>query len=294
MTGEALSRIAAHISEATGWPFRPSRVRHLGGGCINETLLLDDGRHQWFVKLNRADLLDMFEAEAAGLEALSASGTLRTPKPLCHGLDGGRSFLVLEYIEMSPPRWDSASQAGRELAAMHLRPGETFGWHRDNRIGSTPQKNGQAYDWIDFWREKRLGFQLHLAASNGYGGALQERGGLLMARFPALIDHAPSPSLLHGDLWAGNMAYDRDGNPVIFDPAVYYGDPEVDLAMTELFGGFGDDFYAAYAARRPLDPGYPVRKILYNLYHILNHLNLFGGGYLAQSQSMIDRLLAEC
>lgn len=294
MTADILSRIAARVGEARGEPFLPSGIRRLGGGCINETLSLDDGRRQWLVKLNRANLLDMFEAEAAGLEALAASETLRVPRPVCHGLEGGRSFLVMEYIEMGLPRRDSGSQAGRELVAMHSHSSDSFGWHRDNRIGATPQVNGAASDWIGFWRDRRLGFQLRLAASNGYGGTLQKRGELLMERFPALIDHNPRPSLLHGDLWAGNMAYDRDGNPVVYDPAVYYGDREADLAMTELFGGFGDDFYAAYGEAWPLDPGYRVRKVLYNLYHILNHLNLFGGGYLAQSQAMIDRLLAEC
>jgi fructosamine-3-kinase len=176
---------------------------------------------------------------------------------------------------------------------MHRKAWGQFGWHRDNTIGSTPQTNTPARNWVDFWRRNRLGFQLALAHRNGYGGRLQDRGRRLLERFPTLLDHAPQSSLLHGDLWGGNMSFDRGGNPVIYDPAVYYGDRETDLAMTELFGGFGGDFYAAYEEAWPLAPGYPTRKLLYNLYHILNHLNLFGSGYLGQAQGMIERLLAE-
>jgi fructosamine-3-kinase len=149
-------------------------------------------------------------------------------------------------------------------------------------------------DWVEFWRERRLGYQLHLAARQGFGGRLQKQGEQLMCRLPVLLDHAPAPSLLHGDLWGGNIAYDATGKAILFDPAVYYGDREADLAMTELFGGFGSGFYAAYREAWPLDAGYTTRKTLYNLYHILNHLNMFGGGYLSQAGSMVDRLLAEC
>ncbi|MGZ8947750.1 MAG: fructosamine kinase family protein, partial [Methylococcaceae bacterium] len=169
-----------------------------------------------------------------------------------------------------------------------------FGWHRDNTIGSTLQINNQSNDWLTFWREQRLGFQLKLAGNNGYGGSLQANGECLCSDMAILFnDYMPQPSLLHGDLWAGNAAVDKLGSPVIFDPACYYGDREADLAMTELFGGFSRDFYAAYQAVWPLDDGYDVRKTLYNLYHILNHLHLFGGGYLRQAESMMAMLLSE-
>ena len=176
---------------------------------------------------------------------------------------------------------------------MHQTTRGQFGWGRDNTIGSTPQPNKFSDDWIPFWQEQRLAYQLNLAAKNGYHGKLQERGKLLLEHFPALIDHNPVPSLIHGDLWGGNLSYDSNGNPVIYDPAVYYGDREADLAMTELFGGFGNRFYDAYNEAWPLDQGYKVRKTLYNLYHILNHLNLFGGGYGGQALRMINQLLAE-
>jgi len=288
------SAVAAHIAEVTGQPFELKSTEWVGGGCINDAVLLGNGERNWFVKFNDSSRLDMFEAEAAGLDEMAATNTIRIPRPLCSGQDGTRSYLVMEYIRMGRSQRGSDEQAGRELAAMHGATADQFGWYRDNTIGSTPQENDHRDNWIDFWHEKRLGYQLHLAAQKGYGGHLQQQGERLMENFPALMEHQVVPSLLHGDLWGGNIAYDSDGNPVIFDPAVYYGDREADLAMTELFGGFGSGFYGAYKEAWPLDPGYSVRKTLYNLYHILNHLNLFGSGYLSQSQSMIERLLSEC
>ncbi len=281
------------ISEATGRPFQSAGQHGVGGGCINETTRLEgaDGR-RFFVKLNRADRLDMFEAEFEGLAELGAPGALHVPEPVAVGTADGRAFLVMEYIALGGRSAPGA--LGEGLARLHRTTRARFGWHRDNTIGSTPQINTESGDWVDFWRQHRLGFQLDLAARKGHGGRLQRLGEQLLERFPALFtDHRPQPSLLHGDLWGGNWGTDTAGRPVIFDPAVYYGDRETDLAMTELFGGFGRDFYAAYEAAWPLDPGYPVRKTLYNLYHILNHLNLFGGGYGGQAEHMMQRLLAE-
>jgi len=256
--------------------------------------MLSDGARRFFVKLNRADRLAMFEAEAAGLEALAGAMAIRVPRPFCSGQVGGQAYLVLEAIDMGAGKATSPALAGRQLAALHRSGWNAFGWERDNTIGSTHQPNGPVPDWSEFWRERRLGFQLHLAGRNGHGGRLQRLGERLMERLPALLEHRPQPSLLHGDLWGGNIGYDREGAPVIFDPAVYYGDREADLAMTELFGGFGADFYAAYREAWPIGPGYATRKTLYNLYHILNHLNMFGGGYLGQALRMMDQLLSEC
>ncbi|TVQ88572.1 MAG: fructosamine kinase family protein [Chromatiaceae bacterium] len=283
--------IAGQIASALGQRFEPGPARALGGGCINRAALLTDGGERIFVKLNCADRLEMFAAEAAGLEAMAATGSVRVPRPVCTGVAGGEAFVAMEYLELGT-RGDSAA-AGEQLAAMHRATADRFGWERDNTIGSTPQPNGWQADWPTFWQRQRLGFQLELAARNGYGGRLQRRGERLLAGCPALLGHTPPPALLHGDLWGGNIGYDQRGAPVLFDPAVYYGDREADLAMTELFGGFGPAFHAAYAGAWPLPTGYPVRRTLYNLYHILNHLNLFGSGYLGQAEGMIDRLLAE-
>ena len=148
--------------------------------------------------------------------------------------------------------------------------------------------------WVQFWRERRLGYQLQLARANGHGGRFQVLGEKLLAKLDSFFSEAnQAASLLHGDLWSGNYSFDSEGQPVLFDPAVYYGDRETDIAMTELFGGFPAAFYAAYRESYPIDPGYDVRKNLYNLYHILNHLNLFGGGYRSQAEQMMGSLLAE-
>lgn len=286
------SAIAESIAAATGVPFSPDRMNAIGGGDINRAFSVSDDARRYFVKSNGAERLPMFEAEADALHALAATRSARVPQPLCSGTAAGQSFLVLEYLEL---RGDGdAARLGTQLAQLHRAPQERFGWTRDNWIGSTPQPNGWQDDWIAFWGEQRLGFQLKLAAQNGYGGALQRDGETLRANLGAFFDgYAPAPSLLHGDLWGGNHGYLADGTPVIFDPASYVGDRECDLAMSELFGGFAPAFHAAYREAWPLDPGYAVRRTLYNLYHILNHANMFGGGYAAQAHRMMAQLLAE-
>jgi fructosamine-3-kinase len=285
------SAIAAAIASATGTPFRLERRIGIGGGCINSAYRIEGGGTVYFVKANGPDKADMFAAEVAALGEIAKTGTVRAPRPICHGANQDASWIVLEYITLAP-RGDF-SALGRQLAAMHRVIARSFGWWRDNTIGATPQINTPTADWGAFWGEHRLGFQLRLAATHGYRGGLQREGEKLLAKFPELLaNHRPQPSLLHGDLWSGNVAFDQAGQPVVFDPATYYGDREADLAMTELFGGFSSDFYTAYDEAFPLDAGYAVRKDLYNLYHVLNHLNLFGGGYFGQAERLIARLLA--
>ncbi|MDZ4201326.1 MAG: fructosamine kinase family protein [Gallionella sp.] len=308
MSPELLSHLSTVIHEATLRPFEVRTATPVGGGCINQAHRLGgrDGR-DFFVKLNDAHHHQMFVAEAAGLEAIAATHTVRVPQPVTHGRCGAQSFLVLEYLDLQGR--GNVAQLGEQLAAMHrctslpLSCSEgvggrvdasRFGFPHDNFLGTTPQPNGWTDGWIAFWRERRLGHQLKLAAKNGYGGDMQRSGERLMDALPAFFDgYAPQPSLLHGDLWGGNHGYLADGTPVIFDPAIYYGDRECDLAMTELFGGYGADFYAAYRASYPLDAGYAVRRELYNLYHILNHANLFGGSYAGQAERSMRALIAE-
>lgn len=207
---------------------------------------------------------------------------MRAPEPLRHGAHGGQAFLVMEFLELTGHGdW---AELGRMLARLHRNTGPRFGWARDNTIGATPQKNAWHDDWRTFFAECRLAPQLRLAEAHGF--RLETKNIL-----EALRQHRPQPSLLHGDLWRGNVAFTPEGAPVLFDPAGYYGDREADLAMTELFAGFPEDFYAAYNAAYPLDPGYATRKHLYNLYHLLNHLNVFGGGYLAQVEATLGLLL---
>ena len=234
----------------------------------------------------------MFIAEAAGLDAIAATGTLRVPRTVAHGVADDQGYLVLEYLELGSR--GNARLLGERLAAMHRCTADQFGLAGDNFIGTTLQPNARTDDWVEFWRRHRLGFQLRLAARNGYGGRLQSLGEQLLDALPAVFaGYSPLPSLLHGDLWSGNHGFLADGAPAIFDPATYYGDRECDLAMTELFGGYPANFYAAYRTAWPLDPGYATRRDLYNLYHILNHANLFGGGYATQAEQMMQRLLIE-
>jgi fructosamine-3-kinase len=289
--------LAAAIGRASGAPFAVHSTRTERGGDISQAFTLGDGPRTFFVKTQPADRLAMFEAEAAGLAELAAANAVRAPQALCHGIADGQAYLVLESLPLRPH--GDAAQLGRQLAQLHRMPCDSsragrFGWTHDNWIGSTPQPNAWQHDWIAFWRDQRLGFQLRLAAQNGYGGALQSDGEKLLAHLDAFFGgYRPQPSLLHGDLWGGNHGYLADATPVIFDPAVYFGDRECDLAMSELFGGFAPDFYAAYREAWPLDAGYAGRKTLYNLYHILNHANLFGGGYAAQAARMAAQLLAQ-
>ena len=248
------------------------------GGCIHECYRIVVGGAARFLKLNSTDCAEAFAAEAQGLSALRGAGA-RAPMPIAHGVASGRAYLMLEFLELRAS--GDFAALGRMLAALHRRTAARFGWPRDNYIGSTPQTNGWHDEWSAFWLECRLRPQLALAKRNGFG--------LSLPSLKVLEGHRPAPSLLHGDLWSGNAGFTADG-PVLYDPAVYYGDREADLAMTELFGGFPRAFYQAYDAAWPLDPGYEQRKHLYNLYHLLNHLNLFGGGYLAQVESTL-RLL---
>ena len=249
-----------------------------------------DGR-KYFAKVNERAQLDNFAAEADGLAALAVAGAM-VPSPLCRGEAGDEAFLVLEYLEMRG-NGDYAA-LGRSLARVHSVRGGFFGWQRDNYIGTTAQLNRRSSSWSDFWRDARLRPQLDLARKNGLKASLLRKGERLVEAVPRLLSgHAPPATLLHGDLWGGNASFLAGGAPVLFDPAVYWGDRETDLAMTELFGGFPSAFYSAYAESAPLDAGYAARKPLYNLYHVLNHANLFGGGYASQAERMIDGLLVQ-
>lgn len=283
--------VAAAITDATGLPFRTTSQTAVGGGSINESHRLDgmDGR-SYFLKLNQSQYASMLAAEAAGLGAIATTRTIRIPQVIAQGSAVGWAFLVLEHLDLRS-RGDERL-LGTQLAALHRCTAERFGFAQDNFLGTTPQPNDWKDDWITFWRECRLGHQLQLAERKGHAGELQALGARLLDALPAFFEgYTPQPCLLHGDLWGGNHGFLADGTPVIFDPAVYFGDRECDLAMTELFGGYGTGFYAAYRATWPLHEGYAVRRELYNLYHVLNHANLFGGGYARQAENMMRGLL---
>jgi protein-ribulosamine 3-kinase len=284
--------LAADIATVTGQHVVLEQQGAVSGGCINQAQRVRCGESDYFVKLNSASLVDMFAAEFDGLNELRQCTALHIPAPLCWGNDEQSAWLVMEYLALGGR--GNPVALGEGLAVMHRISRAQYGWFRDNTIGSTPQDNTPSDDWIEFWQVQRLQFQLELAARKGAAGRLLSQGEKLLVGLPLLFDgYVPEVSLLHGDLWSGNVACTLAGKPTIFDPGVYYGDREADLAMTELFGGFGADFYAAYNNAWPLDSGYRSRKKLYNLYHILNHFNLFGGGYESQAQGMMDSLLSE-
>jgi fructosamine-3-kinase len=325
------TQLAIWIGSVIGATLRARPADRVYGGSINECYRWQSDAGPIFVKVAPARASAMLAAEAAGLEELRRADAVRVPRVLGVSTGGGapadgcigagvgggvgsgsgvgsgtsantgvgvgsscdKAWLALEWIQSGVSSRATESLLGEQLARQHRATQTAFGWSRDNTIGSTPQLNEWCDDWVTFFRDRRLRYQLDLAGQNGFGGRLQERGG-------ALLDHVgdffrgyrPTPALLHGDLWSGNRLTDEREQPVIFDPAVYYGDREADLAMTRLFGGYGAGFYAAYEAAWALDAGAATRTTLYNLYHVLNHLNLFGSGYLAQAGTMIDSLLA--
>jgi len=312
-------KIAAHISETTGETFSLDNRHSISGGCINQGYYISSSSRAYFAKINQASQIAMFQAEALGLQQMRATQTIRVPEPICWGTDGNSAYIVLEWLDLGSRGGERAwEEMGRQLAAMHkytppnpplarggeepnstllgggeepnstLLPG-VFGWDINNTIGSTVQINNWTANWAEFWAEHRIGYQLKLAKRRGGHFPQGER---LLEMIPELLaGYEPQPSLVHGDLWGGNAGVTSAGEPVIFDPATYLGDREVDIAMTELFGGFPAQFYRGYNQVWSLDGGYERRKSLYNLYHILNHFNLFGGSYESQANQMINRVL---
>jgi protein-ribulosamine 3-kinase len=286
--------IAREIGAQLGEDCEPEPQSAVSGGSIHRAYRWRCGGSLLFVKVAHHTGETALAAEAAGLEALAQAQAVRVPQVLARGVSARSAFLALEWIESRPAGRAAERRLGERLAAQHRVSAATFGFAGDNFIGSTAQPNGPLADWAEFFRERRLRHQLALAAQNGFAPLLEQAGARLLESVEALLaGHRPQPSLLHGDLWAGNWLADERQEPVIFDPAAYYGDREADLAMTRLFGGFGRAFYEAYLTEAPLPAGQAVRAELYNLYHVLNHANLFGGGYVRQARAGIDRLLAE-
>lgn len=285
------TQIAQAISEATGEDFAIADTRSVSGGCINQGYKISGNDAKYFLKLNQASQEEMFAAEALGLKQMYATQTITVPQPVCWGTANDSSYIVMQWLDLGGGNSQSWSGMGRQLAAMH-REGisNKFGWERNNTIGSTPQINTEEDNWADFFAEHRIGYQLKLAKRRG--GSFPDTNKIVNAVRNKLADRKPQASLVHGDLWSGNAAISSDGSPVILDPATYYGDRETDLAMTELFGGFPTAFYRGYNSAWQLDSGYQQRKNIYNLYHILNHFNLFGGGYANQAKRMINDVVS--
>lgn len=285
------TQIATKISEITGEEFTITNRRSVGGGCINQGYALIGDNNTYFVKINSASQVEMFAAEALGLQQMYDTHTIRIPQPLGWGVADNSAYIIMEWLEFGRGATSQAWETmGQQLAAMHRYSGASqFGWDRNNTIGSTPQINLWTDDWADFFAEQRIGYQLRLAKRRG--GNFPDSNRLVAAVREFLEGYQPQPSLVHGDLWSGNAAITTTGEPVILDPATYWGDREVDIAMTELFGGFPGAFYRGYNQAWQLDGNYQKRKNLYNLYHILNHFNLFGGGYGSQALRMMEEFV---
>jgi fructosamine-3-kinase len=284
------TQITQAITEATGQDFAIANTKSVGGGCINQGYRVSGNGTEYFVKLNQASQVEMFAAEAIGLKQMYATQTITVPQPICWGTADNSSYIVLQWLDLGGGNSQSWTEMGRQLAAMHREgTNESFGWERNNTIGSTPQINTWTDNWADFFAQHRIGYQLKLAKRRG--GNFGDTNQVIRVVRDKLADRQPQASLVHGDLWSGNAAITNDGKPVILDPATYYGDRETDIAMTELFGGFPKAFYHGYNEVWQLDSGYQQRKSIYNLYHVLNHFNLFGGGYGNQAQRIISNVI---
>ncbi len=258
----------------------------VGGGCIsNGVRLKTDIGSTFFLKTNSQSPADMFLREAEGLAALRVAGGPRLPQVYLVESD----FLLLEDLAPASRDKDYWATFGRQMAAVHNHTNKQFGFGHDNYIGSTPQLNTWMDDGYAFFAEQRLRFQAQLAVKGGLlTNAEAQQVELIGARLPDLVPEQPA-ALMHGDLWSGNAIADEQGQPALIDPAAYYGWPEAELGMTALFGGFGPEFYAAYEEAHPLETGYRERFPIYNLYHLLNHLNLFGRGYHGQVKAILER-----
>jgi len=287
-----LSEAVEKLQQHTGIIAEELSATAIGGGSVCKTYRLSSDEGALFLKLDRADFFEQFSAEVDGLKALEECGALRTPEVRSYGKTDTISYLFLEWLDLGPGSTASETALGHSLAQQHRATFTSFGWSRNNFLGATHQSNGLHDDWMTFWRERRLRFQLDFAAGNGLPIAYQQACTAVLDRIETFFgDEELSPSLLHGDLWSGNWGTLATGMSCVFDPAVYCGDRETDLAMTRLFGGFGHAFYDAYTAEWPLRHGWEKRVDLYNLYHLLNHFNLFGSSYLPQIKGALLRLV---
>ena len=286
---EVQQALAAHLELPEG-DIAPTSVP-ISGGDTHQAIDLRWGGGRWFVKLAAPGERAMLEAEADGLAALAATGTIAVPECVLCGAGQEGAWLVLAFETLTTQGDEEA--LGRGLARLHRHLGKAHGWHQSNWLGQSRQSNETHADWCQFFTRQRLLPQYKTALARGYRDALAPQFEQLLPHLPERLNHAPKPSLLHGDLWSGNQGYRRDGAPVIFDPAVSYGDRETDLAMMTLFGGFGPRVLSAYEQAWELPPGYHWRRQLYQLYHLLNHLNLFGAGWLARVQTQLRALCDE-
>lgn len=280
--------ISDQISQHIGKDFICDDIREVTNGDSHQAFKISDGRSRFFVKLNNKMHLSNFESEAEGLQHLKQAELFRIPNVICTGAVGEHSFLVLEHITMSQGNSQSWYSFGERLAYLHQnQTQEMYGWQEDNYIGLTPQPNKWDKKWARFFAEQRIGFMLQLLSEKGFQLGNIDKAVDSVQKL--LNGHTPKASMLHGDLWQGNTGFFKE-QPVMFDPAFYYGDREADLAMTELFSKFPKSFYDGYDSVWPIADEYAYRKSVYQLYHLLNHALMFGGTYLQSAQATIKNL----
>jgi protein-ribulosamine 3-kinase len=278
------------LAELTGKKLKVNKVHSVSGGCISSAWRISTDNEQYFLKEANGSESNLLKAEERGLQELALCSEVKSP--LCYGFLKAESkgYLLLEFLELKSHCPQSQSLLGTQLATMHKRTAKKHGFYEDNYIGSQPQINTWTGCWLEFFINCRLMPQVN----NTKNTAIIQKSIKLSNKLPDFFKgYSPSPSLLHGDLWSGNTASLSDATPVIFDPATYYGDRETDIAFTEMFGGFTSGFYEAYSDNYPLHKGYQQRKILYQLYHYLNHANIFGGSYLQKASRILDTLISK-
>ncbi|WP_286268719.1 fructosamine kinase family protein [Thalassotalea hakodatensis] len=282
--------IAKSIEQALSSSFKIEKYSAVTGGDINESFLISGEQQRYFVKVNDKARLEHFDAEAYNLNKIRESECIACPSVITTGVTTDKAFLVLHVIDFHQPSNALWRRLGEQLATMHKQTSHgQFGWQQDNVIGSIIQPNRWSSNWRQFFAEQRIGWQLQLL--NEKSIVFGDIDFITNACHQILLNHHVEPCLLHGDLWRGNIGFANE-QPVIFDPASYYGDREADLAMTELFGALPEDFYHGYYDTYPLPEAYGVRKHVYNLYHVLNHANIFGGVYVEQAKACINRILS--
>ncbi len=283
--------MAGHLARQLGLDEHGLHIDHLTGGDIADAWAITAADGQVFVKTLPAGQAGLLSCEAEGLQAILDTGTVRVPKVLERDVYQNTAWLALEYLPLQPRTADADRQLGQSLARMHRHGFDRYGWSRSNYIGRTPQPNPWSDNWSEFFAWQRLGFQLDRLAREWPDHDLGRwQRPLFQAWLDRFARHHPEPALIHGDLWQGNAEMTAGAQPVIFDPAIHYADRECDLAMTHLFGGFSSHFYQAYESEWPLPDDHEARRPWYQLYHLLNHANLFGGGYIQRSLELIRRL----
>ena len=283
--------IEKSLSNKLGENYKIVSQQPLTGGDINRAYKIDNGEIPFFVKVNDKTHISHFGCEVYSLEKIQEFSEIDSPNVITYGASDDCSYLVLDYIPFDIQASNDWYKLGEQLALLHKNSEHgQFGWDHDNYIGHTRQVNPWSSNWKRFFSEQRIGWQLQLLHEKGIH--IGDIDHIVQECHDGLNHHSPKPRLVHGDLWSGNLAFFED-TPLIYDPACYYGDREVDIAMTELFGRLPADFYSGYQSIQPLDRGYDKRKNIYNFYHVLNHANMFGGVYVEQSQAMINRIISQ-